>query len=256
MLKEAVKLEKFGRVPEGNYVITLDDILLEENVVSIYSESIPKDFMKSIRNKEKANLTDEQVRQIEAYDLGSKGNFDDGQPKPRFQNRINFIYHDEQGNKHSNQIWGGPKLNKALTKFIEQAVGIDMNEHYNQNWNDLIKIGDKFNVHIKLEGDFNNLDVTTIRKVGLPALPEKEGNSATGPKTANGFSQVAAALLVYLQGEGAGMPTSEIASLHTKGLTINGIALNDFGPIALAWGEIKTKAKQSVVDGKVNIILE
>jgi hypothetical protein len=251
MLKEAVKLEKFGKVPAGNYIITLDDILLEENVVSIYSESIPKDFMKSIRNKEKVNLTEEQIRQIEAFDLGAKGNFDDGQPKPRFQNRINFIYHDEQGNKHSHQIWGGPKLNKALTKFIEQATGIDMNEHYNQTWSDIIKIGDKFNVYIKLEGDFNNLDVTTIRKVGLTALPNQEG---AAHNTDGGFSPMASALLKYLQAEGKGMESRDIAVLHNKGVVVDGITLNDFGSIVSAWGEIKAKVKQSVVDGKIDII--
>jgi len=224
MLKEAVKLEKFGKVPEGNYVITLDDILLEENVVSIYSESIPKDFMKSIRNKEKVNLTEEQIRQIEGFDLGAKGCFDDGQPKPRFQNRINFIYHDEFGNKHSHQIWGGPKLNKALTKF---------------------------NVHIKLEGDFNNLDVTTIRKVGLPALPNQEG---AAHNTDGGFSPMASALLKYLQAEGKGMESRDIAVLHNKGVVVDGITLNDFGSIVSAWGEIKAKVKQSVVDGKIDII--
>ena len=251
MLDGSVKLEKFGTVPEGNYELTLTGIMLKEAVVSLPAKNpvVTKEFMKLVRNKERGELTPEQVRQIESLDLGADGIFEKtGDAKPRFQNRVIFNFIDAQGNKHSSEFFGGPKLNTALTNFVKNSLGIeDINAVMGRDWSELYKSGDKFTAHIKLDGDFNRVDVDTVRKVGLTPV---SGNSNSGE-----FSPTAKALLKYLQTEGKGMSTGDIAQLYTKNVTVDGITLNNNGPLMLAFGEIKAKVKQYQVDGKIDIVL-
>lgn len=252
-----IPMEVSGRLEAGNYNLIFDGADLRENVVSIYDEKIPKDMMKAIRNKEKASLTEDQIRYIESYDLGSNGVFENGNPKPRFQNQIAFRFHEkESGKSFTISLYGGPKLNTKIIAFLKQAIDFDMNASVGKPFSDVLRVGDEFIAYIKLEGDFNNLDVKTIRKVGLSPLATEEG-ADNGPANNAGFTQMEQALIDYFMGPGKGMDVKEIAQLHTKGVSINGITLNDFGPIANAWSSIKAKVKQfKNADGKIDIILK
>ncbi len=256
LLQPGTKIEKSGRIPEGMYVLQLDDIVLKEQVVSLPNiDSIPKDFMKSVRGKEKSELKEEEINKIMALDLGTKGVWEKGpnagEPKPRFQNRTVFIYHEVATNiKFSHFFFGGPKLTNELSQFIEQVTGEKIDDHVNKDWLELIKPGDKFNAFIKLGGDFNNIEISTVRKVGLPPLEE----SGSAPVGASGFTPMEETLLAYLEGPGAGMPTSDIGKLHQKGVTINGVTLNDFPVIVTAFNGIKAKVKSYEEDGKIKIV--
>lgn len=248
MLNRGIKFEKFGVVEKGNYNLVLDDIIFKEKVFSIVSKNIPDALMKVIRNKEMKDLTEDQVRQLESIDLGQDGLFENGQVKPRWQNRTVFVFHDEHGNGHNVELYGGPKLNKSLTEFIEGVFQIKIDAIINKEWDTLFKVGDKFTAFIDVVNNFNRVKADTVRKEGLAPV--------SGGATSSDMSQTAKALLKYLQGEGKGMNTGDIAQLYSKNITIDGITLNDNGAIMLAFGEIKTKVKQYQIDGKINIVLK
>lgn len=248
-----------GKIAAGTYTLNLDSVQVLENVVNVYSKSnpVPKALLKATFNKEKVNLPEDIIRQIDSLDLGAEGVFPDGQPKPRWQNRTNFNFHEIiSGNKFTVSIWGGPKINKGIGSFIKQATGIDPADHTGKPLNEIMKIGDQFTAVITVEGDFNAIDQSTVRKVGLEPLPTKEGNGTGANTSDEPFTQVEQALVDYLMAN-PGLPKGDIGLLATKGIVQNGIALNDFGTITNAWSGIKAKVAQAVdADGKINIILK
>lgn len=258
MLNTNTKIDIAGKLPAGQYTIVLSDIICEENVAAISGDRVPKDLMKAIRGKEKATLDPELIREVEALDMGPDFFFQDGSPKPRWQNRTVFKFVDKvSGKKLSCSFFGGPAIStgdKGLAAFIMNATGINPLEKVGGLWDDLFKPGDEFTAAVKENGNFTNLDTTTIRKVGLPPLPQKEGTD-NGSVNVGEFSKMASILLQYLEGPGKGISPSEIGQIHTKGITIEGVALNDFGPIAHAWAEIKAKTASYLDDtGKILIV--
>lgn len=248
------KVEKFGTVPEGAYIIVLDDIKLLENVVSIPKKVVSKEFWKVIGGKEKSTLSEEIIRQIDTIDLGADGLFPDGQEKPRYQNKVDFVFHEKQSlNRLNVSLYGGPRINKALKNFIEQVLGITIDKFIAQTWGDMFKAGDEFNCYIKMEGEFNRIDDKTVRKVGLPPLENSEGVSNL---PAGELSPTAKALLKYVNSDGVKgvMAARDIVTLHTKNITVDGITLSDYGQNMQAWGEITKKyPNYKDANGNVNI---
>jgi len=255
LLEKTDRIEKAGALPEGNYTFELMNVIQREKVVSIFPKNADKAFLKAINNKERANLSDELIAQIEAYDLGPDGNFDDGRPKPRFQNQIQFDIKEVNSKTDMKfSIYGGPKINSALEKFITRSLGITKEEIYKSSFGDLFKIGDQFNITLKAKGDFANVDINSVRKVGLPPIEEGDNNSE--PVNDAGFTQYEQALLKYLQTEGKGMPVSDITTLHNKGIVSDGIALDSYGAILSAWGKIRNKIKSfKDTNGNIDIVL-
>lgn len=244
------KIEFAGKLPEGSYTFTFNDILIEENVMSISGANVPQGLF----GKEKATLTPEQIALVEKLDPGrfEHGNQD---VKPRYQNRTTFVFtEDQSGTSVKAQLWGGPKINKGIKEFLEQATGADLSKVVGNAFVNIIKPGEKFTgvMEVAKKGDFTNLNLKTVRKVGLPPL----ANVTTGPTVNSaGFTDMEEKVLKYLEGDGKGMKLADVPEIYNKGIVIDGVPLSDFGAVVTAFNGIMGKVKSyDAGDGTVLIV--
>lgn len=253
MLNQKIVLS--GVMPAGKYVLVLDSMQLGKDVVSIPLTNVDKDLRKQIANKEKAVLTPELIRTVENMEIPNF-TFDDGQPKPRFQNKIFMHLHEKNsGNKYTVTLFGGPSIDGKNASVIKQIWDVDVTVNLDKELGEFIHVGDEINAYLTVNGTFNNPVLKSMRKVGLTPLPEDNQEEET-PKSSEGFTEFEGKLVAYLMGPGAGMPTRDLSTMATKGIVFDGTAFDDMGTILNAWSGIKSKVKQAVDGDKVAIILK
>lgn len=243
MMAEYVKMA--GKIPVGNYVLKLRDVLLKEDV-SVYHEKIPE----GLRGKEKNTLTEEQVKLILAVDLGKDGVFENGQAKPRFQNQIVLAFYEvTTGKEFPVTIYGGPALSAKAIEIVGKILGLQKEQIIDKSFGELFKPEYEYNVYIgENDKGYNKLDQSTIRRVGLPPLAE---SGEVEKVNDNGFNEVEQKLLNYLMGEGKGIQIMEIQKIAQ-----NKPEIGDLGTVMKAWNTLKTKVQSYATDGKIDIVLK
>lgn len=247
MMKENVAMS--GKLPEGTYTLRLDSITLFEKVVTVSKKYLGEELSKQVAGKEISQLTEEQIKRINAIDMGEDGTFDDGRAKPRFQNTIRFAFSEKiSGNSLNINMFGGPKINAKLAALIKQMTDIDIDKNIGQSWANLFKIGEYYTARVVEKGDYNNIDATTIRRSDLPAISSDEQQSSKE------LTNAEKALIKYLNAQTPQLKTSDIAQIHTKGITVDGISFSDFAQVASLWSSIKGKV-QSYKDEAGNILI-
>lgn len=243
MMNERIRAA--GKIPAGNYIVKLSDVILKEDV-SLYDERLPQE----LRNKEKSTLTEAQIKQIDTFDLGDKGFFADGSPKPRYQNQMLFVFKETSSGKEfpfDAKFYGGPALSSKALKFLATATGKEESELIDKPLSDLADI--EFNATITDDGNYNHIVLESIRKVGLPPIVEE--SEATGADS-NGWTENEKLLLAYLKGEGAGMRLLDMPKLCNKGIA----GLDKFDIVMPAWNGLKKKVKSVTADNETVAIVE
>jgi hypothetical protein len=256
--KSLMGLIEFGgrKLEPGNYTVIIKELFLKENV-SIYDERLPKE----ICMKEQDTLTEAQIKMINDLDLGDKGVFQDGSPKPRFQNQTIFVFAEKESGKayrFDTQFWGGPAIASKLAEFVQQITGYSSSELARMQWEDITKM--EFTASIYDDGKYDHIAKDTIRRVGLPPVTNESKKTENNEKVA--LTEKDRLLIKYFNDEGQkendgkGVLISSIPTLHKNGIVIDNMPINSFDEVISSWKRIKTVATSISNDGVHILVTE